>query len=85
MKKYQKGEFPYTVLEVATGKLYVRRSFTLKNGKQKQVWRLCEPPTEKRVNEVLLEIEGGLFEIFNGVKEGRINFHEFKKKVSKCW
>lgn len=67
--KYKKGKYPYTVLEVATGKLYVRKSVTVnkivldkKTGaekfvKQRQIWRLCDPATATRSEEILASIE----------------------------
>ena len=56
MPKYKKGKFPYTVKDTVTGKLYVRKSFPV-FGKQKQIWRLCEPQTAVRFLEVLAAIE----------------------------
>lgn len=57
MPKYKRGKFPYTVKDTQTGKLYVRKSFPVGGGKQKQVWRVCQPQTAARFIEVLAEIE----------------------------
>lgn len=56
-KKYKRGKFPYTVFDTDSGKLYVRKAVSLGGGKQKQIWRVCFPPTAKRVLEVLAAIE----------------------------
>lgn len=66
-KIYKKGKYPYTVIHIPSGKLYVRKSVTLKKpfinektGKQvlqRQIWRICEPATAKRADELAREIE----------------------------
>jgi hypothetical protein len=56
-RKYKRGKFPYTVKDTETGKLYVRKSVSVEGGKQKQIWRICQPATAKRFIEVLAEIE----------------------------
>jgi len=62
VKKYQRGKFRYTVLDTETGKLYVRKAVTA-NGKQRQIWRVCQPQTALRYLKILGEIER---EIKNG-------------------
>lgn len=68
-KKYKKGKYPYTVFNCETGALYVRKTVTInktikdestgeeKFVKQRQVWRICEPQTAARAEELLKEIE----------------------------
>ena len=66
-KVYKKGKYPYTVEHIPTGNLYVRKSITLKKTvisektgkpvKQRQVWRICEPKTAARAEELVAEIE----------------------------
>lgn len=71
-KTYKKGKYPYTVLHIKTGNLYVRKSVSVnkiildaKTGvekfvRQRQIWRLCEPPTATRSEEILAEIEASI-------------------------
>ena len=65
-KVYKKGPFPFTVIHIPTGDLFVRKSITLKKlvlsskgkpVKQRQVWRACEPPTSARAGELVREID----------------------------
>ncbi|HEY0050790.1 MAG TPA: hypothetical protein VGB68_15970 [Pyrinomonadaceae bacterium] len=95
--KYRKGKFPYTVLNTENGKLYVRKSVTLK-GKQHQIWRVCEPPISERAAEILEEIrlevqaensligyskkDAELARVFMQVRDKEIGFFHFKQKVA---
>ena len=91
MAKYTKGEFPYTVRDTEKNKLYVRKAISI-GGRQKQIWRLCEPPTAARAEEILMEIEAGLLvetnveslelaRLFVKIRSGQINFSEFKQAL----
>ncbi|HEX8248981.1 MAG TPA: hypothetical protein VF599_12460 [Pyrinomonadaceae bacterium] len=100
MKKktnYTKGAFPYTVFDAHKQKLYVRKSVTVK-GKQHQIWRLCEPQTKERAEQILEEIrletqaensligyspkDAELAKVFMQVREKEIGFFHFKQKVA---
>lgn len=75
---YKKGKYPYTVIHIPTGNLYVRKSVTNKKPavspktgksvKQSQIWRICEPKTAARAEEILKEIEAEI----NFKKTGRV-------------
>lgn len=88
-KLYKKGKYPYTVVKIATKQLFVRKSkgitetvFDSATGtnqtvrKQKQIWRLCEPPTSERVNEILKEIETDIYFEQTGAVRPLSNFGE---------
>lgn len=89
---YKKGKYPNTVLHIETGKLYVRKSETLKTPvlsktgklvKQRQVWRECVPQTAARAEELLNEINAEI--LFN--KTGRAkplsNFSDIAEQFEK--
>jgi hypothetical protein len=89
MAKIQKSELPYTVTK--NGKLYVRKA-VMTGGKQRQVWRVCEPRTIERVYEILREIEAEILtdnnvesielaRLFVKVREREVGFSEFKKAL----
>lgn len=96
MSKYAKGAFPKSVLETNSNTLFVRKSVSVGNGKQKQIWRKCEPQTAERATEVLREIELQIeaesltgkakkdieiAKVFLKVQAKEISFSEFKKTV----
>lgn len=68
------------------GKLYVRKTIG-----GKQVWRICEPPTISRVEEVLLEIEAVQYplaeraaaELYLKTRAGIIGYESFKNALEK--
>ena len=88
-KKYKKGKFPYTVFNTESQSLYVKKSVSAGGGKQRQIWRVCQPPTAARCEEILLEIEAEILtgfqkeeielaKIFLKVREQKMDFSEFK-------
>jgi len=90
-RTYERGKFRFTVINRKTKSLYVRKA-VIENGKQKQIWRICEPQTQGRVNEILTDIEaeilsGGVKEdielakMFLEVSNGKLEFADFKKRV----
>lgn len=91
-RKYKKGKYPYTVLHIETGNLYVRKSITInkfvldeKTGeekfiKQRQMWRICEPPTAARSEEILKEIEAEIVFVRTGRSRPLSNFREIAEQ-----
>lgn len=93
--KYKKGKYPYTVLHIESQTLYVRKSITInkfitneKTGeekfvKQRQVWRLCDPPTAARAEELVKEIESEIIFSKTGRARPLSNFGQIAEAFEK--
>lgn len=90
--KYKKGKFPNTLQDRKTKALYVRRSVTVnrfitdpqtgkeKFIKQRQIWRVVEPQTQERVDQILQEIEAEISLAKSGKPKPLTNFAEIAEK-----
>ncbi len=92
-KIYKKGKYPFTVLHIPSGKLYVRKSVTLKKPfinektgksvKQRQIWRICEPNTAKRADELAREIEAEISFLRSGKVKPLLSFSDIAGEFEK--
>jgi integrase len=77
--KYKKGKFPHTLILIETGALFARKAVRVEEmkidaatgektfyQKQKQIWRVVDPPTKERVAEVVQDIDDYIMQARSG-------------------
>jgi len=91
-KIYKKGPYPFTVIHIPTGDLFVRKSVTLKKSvlsrtgklvRQRQVWRECQPKTAERARELAAEIAAEITFRRTGRVRPLSNFAEIAEQFEK--